>query len=261
MLDFHNHLIPQVDDGSESLEASANAIAAMREQGIDTIITTPHLGASSLRTAADHDDYFATVDAHWKLLSERAASSFPDVRLHRGFEILLDDPHPDLTDSRTRLAGTKFVLVEFRFSSVPPNSAQVLFDLRVKGYEPIVAHPERYLDAQTNLNVIEEWIRVGCPLQLNAGSFVGNYGREAERTAWEILAKGWASYVSSDYHARGVPATKDAADAIARRAGSEAVDVLFTTNPEKILVGERPTPVAPMRKESGSWLDRVLGRS
>ncbi len=257
MLDFHNHLIPQVDDGAVSIEASANAIATMRDQGIKYIITTPHLRASMLSAKADHRQYFALVDAGWALLSHYASVHFPDVRLERGFEILLDVPDPDLSDPRTRLAGTKFVLVEFPFASVPANSARALFDIRMKGYEPIVAHPERYGDVQKEPERVDEWVRVGAGLQINAGSLVGKYGPEARRTAWLLLARGWASYISSDYHATGLCDSKAAADAVRVRAGEEWVDLLFNINPGKILVGELPQAVPPIPTRGRRWTERI----
>jgi protein-tyrosine phosphatase len=257
VLDFHNHLIPQVDDGSQSIAASASGIATMREQGIRNIITTPHLRASKLVSAADHSEYFKLVDAKWAILSAYASEHFPDIRLERGFEILLDAPDPDLTDPRTRLARTQFVLVEFPFVSVPPNSARALFDLRMRGYEPIVAHPERYADAQKELKLIEEWIHVGAHLQVNAGSLLGKYGPDATRTASLILARGWASYISSDYHATGSCDSGEAYKTLRSRTADEAAELLFTVNPERILSGELPLPVPAVAASGATWGDRL----
>jgi protein-tyrosine phosphatase len=257
VLDFHNHLIPQVDDGSQSIEASAIGIATMREQGIRNIITTPHLRASTLAAESDHADYFERVDRQWGILSAHASKHFPDVRLERGFEILLDVPDPNLSDPRTRLAGTRFVLVEFPFNLVPPNSAQALFDLRMRGYEPIVAHPERYADTQKDLKLVEEWINVGAHLQINAGSLLGKYGPDATRTVTSILARGWASYISSDYHATGSCHSADAKKAIRSRGGDECAEFLFTTNPERILAGSLPLAVPPLMAKVPSWTDRL----
>jgi protein-tyrosine phosphatase len=257
VLDFHNHLIPQVDDGSQSLEASADAIAMMERQGIRNIITTPHLRASMLRSEQSHAEYFELVDHKWSLVSSYATANFPDVRLERGFEILLDIPDPDLSDDRTRLAGTRFLLVEFPFTSIPPHSARALFDLRMKGYEPIVAHIERYTDVQQNLNRVEEWRRVGAGLQVNTGSLIGNYGPDAMKAGWLVIERGWASYLSSDYHTFGECATAAAVGAILSRGGAEQVELLCTVNPEGILREEMPRPVPPL-KSSKSWLKRTL---
>jgi protein-tyrosine phosphatase len=255
VLDFHNHLIPQVDDGSQSIEESRAAIAAMTRQGITNIITTPHLRASMLRGGYAHDPYFARVDQQWELLSRDATAHFAKLRLERGFEILLDVPNPDLSDPRTRLASSRFVLVEFPFTSIPPNSGRALLDIRRQGYEPIVAHPERYDEAQSDPERIEEWLGAHVGLQINAGSLIGTYGAAAMKLGWDLLARGWASYISSDYHATGECPSESAADAIRERAGDEWVEQLFTVNPEKLLTDELPVPVPPMPMKSSGWED------
>ncbi len=257
VLDFHNHLIPQVDDGSQSIEISRSAIAHMRDQGIKTIITTPHLRASMLGSGGSRSDYLERVDAGWTVLRERASQEFSDIRLERGFEILLDVPRPDLTDPKTRLGGTKFALTEFPFTSVPPHSARLLFDLRMNGYEPILAHPERYTEVQDDPGRLEEWIRIGIGLQVNAGSLIGNYGPRARKASWLFLERGWVSYVCSDYHASGQCATKAAAEALKANGGSEQVELLFAVNPERILREELPLPVPPLESRR-SRLERTL---
>src|SRR5689334_14034231 len=156
----------------------------MRDQGIKTIVTTPHLRASMLGKGGVHREYFDRVDAGWALLSAYAAREFSDIRLERGFEILLDVPHPDFTDPQARLAGTKFALTEFPFTSIPPHNARSLFELRMSGYEPILAHPERYTEVQEDPARLEEWTRMGVGLQVNAGSLIGNYGPRARKVSW-----------------------------------------------------------------------------
>ena len=257
MLDFHNHLIPQVDDGAESIGESEHALATMQGQGIGKVITTPHLRASLLKNEGERDIYLERVDSSWRSLSATAAAKFPDVRLERGFEILLDIPEIDLSDPRLRLAKSIFALVEFPFLSIPPHSDRVLFDIKMQGYVPIVAHPERYRDIQGDPDAADRWIRVGALLQVNAGSLLGKYGPQAERTGWELLQRGWASYVCSDYHAKGNCDTAAAAVAVRNRGGVEQVDFLFTTNPERILTSELPASVPPLQLQRVRFLDRL----
>ena len=257
MLDFHNHLIPKVDDGAESIGESEHALATMQGQGIGNVITTPHLRASLLKNERGRDIYLERVDSSWQFLSATAAAKFPDVRLERGFEILLDIPEIDLGDPRLRLAKSMFALVEFPFLSIPPHSDRVLFDIKMQRYVPIVAHPERYRDIQDNPDAADGWRRVGALLQVNAGSLLGKYGPEAERTGWELLRRGWASYVCSDYHAKGNCDSAAAAVAIRDRGGVEQVGLLFTTNPERILTSELPDSVPPLQEKRGRFLDRL----
>src|SRR2546423_2405662 len=136
MLDFHNHLIPGVDDGAASLEESRAALGVMQAQGFRTIITTPHIQASLLERDGAND-YLRRVDVAWDQLRTLGKSEFPALRLERGFEVLLDIPREDFSDARLRLGGSRFVLVEFPWSGIPINSATALFNIKVAGYTPI----------------------------------------------------------------------------------------------------------------------------
>src|SRR5205085_12209325 len=171
-----------------------------------------------------------------------------EVSVHRGFEILLDVPSINLTHPTLRLAESKFALVEFGFSDMPPHTADALFQIKMQDYVPIVAHPERYADVQQQPSLIVDWLRVGSHLQANAGSFTGQYGQAAQRTVWRFLELGVLSYVCSDYHASGECHTAAAYKAIAKRYGPEIPRLLFSENPMRILRRERPAAVkAPAR--------------
>lgn len=253
MLDFHSHLIPGVDDGSASLEQSRIALAAMQSQGIRTVITTPHLRASLLDQPDDLEDYFELVDSAWEALSEMSAVEFPKLRLERGFEILLDTPRIDLSDPRLRLGGSNFVLVEFPFSALPSNSSQVLLGIKMAGYHPIVAHPERYAGMDDDLSIAMEWKRVGAALQINAGSLVGYHRPRAEKLAWRILRRGIADYMCSDFHSRGTPQIALAVGALERAKASGQVDLLTNVNPGGILENRPPVAVPPIAFQGNGW--------
>lgn len=250
-LDFHNHVIPNVDDGAASLNASLAAIETMRSQGISDIIASPHLRASLTRKAKKWDAYATRVDTQWHLLQQANKST---VRLHRGFEILLDEPNIDLSNPLLRLAGSDFVLVEFSFEFIPPYSADALFNIKLQKRYPIVAHPERYVDVQQSPGRVVDWLRVGAYLQSNAGSFVGFYGPAAQRVAWKLLKTGVVSYICSDYHSTGTCPTAAAARRIERKYGKEVVKILFSENPQRILRNETPVAVSPKRRGFAGWL-------
>jgi len=260
-LDFHNHVIPGVDDGASNIEASLSALRAMEAQGIQHVIATPHLRASAASRKDDSHHYFERVDAAWQRLQD-AATSVGEVSIYRGFEILLDVPAFDLAEPTLRLAGSQFVLVEFGFGGgIPPHSADALFQIKMQNCVPIVAHPERYIDVQEHPSQIVDWLRVGAHLQANAGSFVGHYGRAAQNVAWRLLEVGVVSYVCSDYHAEGKCYTAPAYAAIGRRYGAEVARLLFSENPLRILKSEPPLPVkAPARKGFVGWLRSIFGR-
>jgi protein-tyrosine phosphatase len=250
MLDFHNHLIPGVDDGAETLEQSLTGIRTMSAQGIDRIITTPHLRASLIGRRGKYNSYLDRVEKSWAALSGQALRDFPRVKLSRGFEILLDVPEVDLGEPDLRLARSAFVLVEFPFLSVPPNSARVLEEIKSQGYNPIVAHPERNVDVQRTTAIVRDWLGAGASLQVNAGSLVGSYGKAATKSAWMLLELGAVSYVSSDYHATGVCHVREAADLVASRGDPASAELLFSENPGRIPESTLPMPVSPLLNTS-----------
>jgi len=260
ILDFHNHLIPAVDDGAASLEESLGGIATMAAQGIDQIITTPHLRASLLGQRAKFDSYLADVQTSWAILAEAATRDFPQIKLWRGFEILLDVPDVDLSDPILRLAGSTFALVEFPFLSVPPNSARALDAVTKQGYFPIVAHPERYSDVQRAHDLVHEWVGAGASLQVNAGSLLGRYGPAAENAGWSLLELGVASYVCSDYHSAGACHTSQAFDAVRGRSDDATAELLFSVNPGRIPGSAAALPVGSVPPRKTSAFSRFWAR-
>jgi protein-tyrosine phosphatase len=260
MIDFHNHLVPGVDDGADDLDQSRAALAAMAAQGVRTVVVTPHFNASTTASPGEMDACFARVDPAWERLRAMAAAEFPGVRLERGVEVKLDTPQSDLSDPRVRLAGTQFVLVEFPFMAVPPNAAHALFDLKVQGWTPIVAHPERYSNLEPDLRSAHEWRRVGAHLQVNCGSVLGRYGPQAKELAWALLRRGMADYLCSDYHARGEPWTAECRAALEAAGGRAQAERLMEENPARMLENELPEPVPPLSRRARPWWSRVLGR-
>lgn len=259
VVDFHSHLVPAVDDGAESIEQTRDALRLMREQGVRTVVTTPHLSGALTERPGPLASYFATLDAAWDGVRALAAAEFPDLRVERGFEVMLDTPTPDLSDPRVRLAGSSFVLIEFPFMTIPPNCTQALFQLKVGGIRPIIAHPERYRNF-SDLSDADEWRSIGALLQVNCGSLLGRYGDSARRISWSLLELGWADYLSSDYHARGRLHVAECRETLVRAGAHEQVALLMEENPARMLRSEEPAPVPPLRRQRSLW-QRLFGRS
>lgn len=257
MIDFHNHVIPAVDDGAGDTEQSVAALRTFAEQGVHTVVATPHVSGALTGDAAALAERLAELDAGWAAL-QGVAGQVPGVTVLRGAEVMLDTPAPDLSDPRLRLGGTSFVLVEFPFMTVPPNATQALFDLRMRGWTPVLAHPERYGNASPDLSEAEEWRRVGAFLQVNAGSLLGRYGESAQRLAWTLVGRGWVDYLSSDYHARGRCPIAECRAELERRGAGEQARLLMEENPRRMLAGDIPLPVPPLEAKKPLWR-RLLG--
>jgi protein-tyrosine phosphatase len=264
--DFHNHLMPGVDDGAQEPEDSAAALGRFRAEGAAQIITTPHFMGSLTLDQKLLDARLAELDAGWAALctivaadGERMGS---ELRVERGVEMMLDVPNPDLSDERLRLAGGPFALVEYPMLRLPPMNAEfALMELRSHGWMPVVAHPERYRNLDPTLAELPRFRRAGAFMQLNAGSLFGGYGKTAAGHARHILMAGEADYVGSDYHARGEPGLQRFVRAMGDAGFSEQAELLTITNPARLLAGELPLRVPPiqMKTESRSLWERLFG--
>jgi protein-tyrosine phosphatase len=251
LIDFHNHLMPGVDDGARNLQDTRRALRAFREAGITGAVATPHLNASLVHDPRTFAARMAELDTGWAEL--QAAAAAEDFGVWRGAEVALDIPGPDLSDARMRLAGTRFVLVEFAYMTVPPNSARLLAGIRDAGWLPILAHPERYAQVRHRPGMIGAWREAGAYLQVNGGSLIGRYGPDARAVAHRLLTDGLADYISSDYHARGLVGTPDYRHVIEVRGGQEQASLLLEVNPQRMLHEELPLPIPPLPKPGGLW--------
>ena len=264
--DFHNHLIPGVDDGAREPADSARGLASFRAEGVTRFIATPHFQASLTHDARQCELRLAELDAGWQLLhgvvSADAKRSDKPLLVERGAEVMLDVPNPSLSDSRLRLAGGPFALVEYPSLMIPPVNAELaLISLRTDGWIPIVAHPERYRNLDAAFSELARFRQVGAFLQVNVGSLFGDYGKTAAAHARGIFLLGWADYVSSDYHTVGEPGTARFVQALRDAGFSEQAELLSITNPDRLLAGETPLKVPPMDmpKNDRSLWERVMG--
>jgi protein-tyrosine phosphatase len=251
IVDFHNHVIPGVDDGASNDAEAAAALRAFLAHNTRQIIATPHVNGSLTLRQEAIEERLREIDAGWDRLQAIAREHAPGMEIHRGAEVMLDTPEPDLSDERLRLAGTHFALCEFPFMTVPPNSTGVLNRMTAAGVTPIIAHPERYVGVDTKCALPLRWRAAGALLQVNAGSVAGRYGEHARFNAFAILENALADYICSDFHSRGRPSTSSAAKLLLEAGGAEQLQLLTIINPSRLLQGELPLPVAPLRLRLG----------
>lgn len=234
MIDLHSHLLPGVDDGSESPERSVAVLKKFGEQGVTVVCCTPHLKASEL----EH----APCDAMDQLLGEIAAAAPAPPRLVRGFEIMLDTPRGAFGDRRLNLAGTRYVLVEFGRLLPADLSVEAIAHVRSLGVVPVLAHPERY--STCNPKTARRWRAAGAVLQLDATTFT-TVSRRAER-ARALLTLGLGDIVASDNHGdRRSVAT--AVEWLESHGGSVQAQLLACHNPAAILADRDLMRVPPLR--------------
>jgi protein-tyrosine phosphatase len=242
LVDFHNHILAGIDDGARDAGETRSALRAMYAAGVRLVIATPHLAASM--TVDDKGaQYRARIVRALEDARNVAAMEAPDLRVELGAELMLDDANPNLTDPSSRLAGTRFALVEFSLFGVPPAPSELLFGLSARGWQPVLAHPERY--GGLSHSTLEEWHAAGTLLQVTAGSLLGDYGPHARRTSWALLQTGLVHYVCSDYHARGKYRLAAALDAIEKCGGSSQSERLVE-NAVLLSRDEMPLDLGPL---------------
>ncbi len=255
LADIHNHLVPGVDDGARTVAEVLDAVGRMAREGIRKILTTPHLDGSLTTDPEALAERLGEVDEAWEEASAAVGRQFPEVEFRRGHEVMLDSPDVAFADDRVRMAGTSFVLVEWPRLHIPPGTTQVLKRIRDDGYRPIVAHPERYIGLDPELDLVGQWRGAGAYVQVSYGSLDGRFGGEARRTAFRLLRRGWVDYLASDFHGR--PDRKlfkrEAWEALRRIGASECLVALTTTNPGRVFRNEDPVPVPLPPPERGFW--------
>ena len=194
--DMHNHLIPGIDDGATDLESSIVMIRAMHALGYRKFIATPHVQWEMFRNTHEIIEHGAEI------VRQRLAETELKVEFRGAAEYFLDDHVDELLEKNIPLLTIykNMVLVEFSFIRQPMDLKDKLFQLQIKGYQPIIAHPERYLYFGAHKNVYDELHDMDCVFQLNLLSLCGYYGKKQEELAQYLIKKKYVSLLGSDLH-------------------------------------------------------------
>lgn len=189
--DWHSHILPGVDDGIAEIEKSLEALRYYEKIGIKDVWLTPHIM---------EDIPNQTTDLR-KRFEELQKAYDGSVRLHLAAENMIDNLFYERLSNRDILPiGEKgdHLLVETSYFQPPLNLYDTLLHIQEMGYQPILAHPERY--AYMEFADYDRLKQMRVKLQLNLGSLVGGYGPVAQEKALAILAKGYYEFYGSDLH-------------------------------------------------------------
>jgi|SRR5450631_3383428 len=194
--DMHNHLIPGIDDGATDLESSIMMIRAMYALGYRKFIATPHVQWEMFKNTHE------IIESGARMVQQRLAETEMKVEFRGAAEYYLDEHVDELLEKNVPLLTIhkNMVLVEFSFISRPMDLKEKLFQLQIKGYQPIIAHPERYLYFGAHKNIYDELHDMDCVFQLNLLSLVGYYGKKQEELAQYLIKKKYVSLLGSDLH-------------------------------------------------------------
>lgn len=192
--DMHSHLLPGIDDGSPDIETSNKLIQGLVDLGYQKLITTPHIMWDLYKNDS------RTIAAAYQTLQQGPQKLA--LPIHTAAEYYLDDYFDKFLLNNTPLLTLKgkWVLVEFSFVTFPVNLKQTLFNLQINGYQPILAHPERYLYFGDDKKKYDELHEAGCFFQINLLSLNGYYGKGPQELAEYLIKKKYVDLLGTDLH-------------------------------------------------------------
>jgi len=196
-VDLHSHLIPQIDDGVESIEQSLEIIQELVAMGYEKVITTPHIMSDFFNNSEEK-----ILAGLAPLKSELKSRNIP-ITIEAAAEYYLDEQlYSRISDPKEEFLtfGNNFLLFETSFMNEPFYLKDFIFKIKSRGITPVLAHPERYAYLQGNYDMIDDLLNRGVLLQVNINSLNGYYSKEIKKLAERIIDDGKVHFLGSDCH-------------------------------------------------------------
>jgi protein-tyrosine phosphatase len=221
LIDVHCHIIPGVDDGAKNINIALDMCKIAQVDGTHGIIATPHYIHGVINNSLEvvHEKV-AELNNH--LRQQQIA-----VDIYPGSEVFICPELPQLVrEGRIcTLNNSRYILMELPLNSIPEYTIEVIYQLRLEGYIPIIAHPERNLEIANNPNILYDLITRGALAQINAPSLRGLFGKSAMDTALQLLKRNMVHLLATDAHTTGgrSPRLSNSIDIIENKLGPETL--------------------------------------
>lgn len=236
MIDFHSHIIFEVDDGANSLEKSVKLLKEAEMAGFNSIILTPHYMEDYYEHPADE------IKEKIEILRKICQKENINLKLYQANEIYIANDMVDLL--KNNMASTvnrsQYVLFELPMHEEPLNLLEVIYSLKENNITPIIAHPERYIYVQKDISKLNDLLDMGVLFQSNYGSIIGQYGSTCKKTIKKLLKNNCIHFFGSDVHR---PETvyyslEKAKKKLIKLLGKEKFEELSEINAQKVLDNE-----------------------
>lgn len=233
MIDMHTHILPNIDDGSESMEETIKMLKEAKEAGFTDIITTSHYIENS---------YDITKRERKNIINEIKSKSDIEninIKLYNGAEAYISNNIYELIEKEElpTLNNSKYLLMELPMNNKVLYLDNVIYSLESKGITPIIAHPERYSYVQKDIKFVEELVERGVLFQANYGSIIGKYGNDASKSVKKLLKKKLIHFLGTDTHKSNSIYTQMniILKKLEKVTGKEYLELLSVINPEIVI--------------------------
>ncbi|HET6385877.1 MAG TPA: CpsB/CapC family capsule biosynthesis tyrosine phosphatase [Armatimonadota bacterium] len=267
MVDIHTHILPGIDDGAVNLEDSLRMARLAHADGVSIIAATPHAYWRS--EINDGVIIRRGVEEVNQVIREAAIP----INVVPGCEVVMRRSTPEqiAADPMWTIAGGRaYLLLEPPWGPLPDFCFDLISEISELGITPIIAHPERSPDLQSNPSLIERMIEMGAMTQVTANSITGQHGGLARNIALRLLQGGNVHVVASDSHnsTNRSPILSAAREEVRRLVGEEIARRLFEENPRQIVEGlpisvmPAPDPVPAEERPGGigGLFRKIIGR-
>ncbi|SKA88648.1 protein-tyrosine phosphatase [Caloramator quimbayensis] len=210
MMDIHCHILPLIDDGPDSIETSIEMLKIAKREGIEKIIATPHYYKGV------YEGDINQINSLTSNLNEISKNLNLNIQILKGQEVFLTRDLLRLFKNGTILTlnSSKYMLIELPFDILPKYALDIIYELRIMGIIPVIAHPERYSYVIEKPSTINDFIDEGCLFQINSSSITGDFGREIQRTSQILISHNICHFIASDAHSntKRIPSLKKSFD-------------------------------------------------
>ena len=232
-VDIHCHILPGVDDGSQTPEETKAMLQKAWDEGIQIMVATPHYHKQRGKNDIE------LIKKQLLLTRKLAKEVHPKMQICLGMEIYYGEDVPELLKEGrvVSIRKSRYILVEFS----PGDEFQYILNavrkLQMSGHTVIIAHIERYNCLRKDISNVEYLREMGAYLQENTGSITGSYGRSVKKFLREVLKAHLVQLVGTDAHGseRRTPKMQEAYKEVVKRCGEEYADQIFGQNAKKVL--------------------------
>lgn len=195
-VDIHSHLLPNIDDGAKSFEEATALIKKLYSYGIKNFVTTPHIMDGVWENTPQNIN-----QKLFELTNYLKTQQINDVKIRAAAEYMIDANFEKLLQKKELLTiKDNYILVELSYFNPPINLKEILFNIQIAGYQPVLAHPERYTFYHSNYKEYFNLKESGCLFQLNLLSLTQHYGSKITKIAERLLKDNLIDFTGTDTH-------------------------------------------------------------